>query len=826
MARLRCYCYRGLTARRPFIFAPAIALAAVLLYVLLVLQPHAPVRRDLNILLALVAAVWAAFGLTVIALGPRDAASRWCTAMMMLMAASEFGISIADVDRAISGVQTAIRFTGFLAYPWHIVSGFLMACALTGPVSIFSGRAAQAMVVGAASIYTLGSLPRLITLLDPTVAAGIADVSRGWQGMVGRGVVVSALVGTIVVLAIGYRRASTETHRRRMGWLLGGIFPAAVAYIVTAAISVAARSRPALAAVYDRAIIVTQLVSLTVPTAFAYALVRHELFGIRLVIRRSIQYALARNALLWMLAVPVLGLAWTVWANPDVTLRGLLSAGTPHFYLLLMIGASLLMRERLLASIDRRFFRDVRDRERILIELASDIGRSESAEEAVRLAERALEASLHPSTVQVWLREQGTPMPEAFFGSETILLNDRDTGDERMRTVADVPDEPGALTVPIIDHGGRMVGALMLGSKRSEEPYTSKDRSLLRAIARQIAMVVENATLRREVGQERKIRHEVLGRLDDAAVDIMRECPRCGSCFDRGRETCPHDGAELLPTLPIERTLEGKYRLERLIGRGGMGSVYEADDLGIGRRVAVKILRANAFGNEGSMRRFRREARMLGALSHRHIVTVHDYGSLPSGGAFLVMERVEGATWRSILHQRKTIPARELEVWLSQLCDALAAAHAVGIVHRDLKPENVIVQQALGGPVIKVLDFGLAKQLEGDETEALSFLGAVMGTPGYMAPEQLAARMADHRADVFAVAVMAWEALCGTKPFQGTTSAELAISMHLGSPTAPSAIPLPVASVLLRAIAHDPELRPASISEFRAKLSDAFRASF
>ena len=814
-----------MTIRRLLITAAAIALVAVLLYVLVVLQPHVPVRTGLSILLALIATVWAAFGLTVIALGPHGSASRWCAAMMVLVAASEFGISIADVDRAISSIQTAIRFAGFLAYPWHIVSGFLMACALTGPVSIISGRAAQAVVVGGASIYTLGSLPRLITLLDPTVAAGIADVSRGWQGIVGRGVVVAALVGTIAVLAIGYRGASSDTHRRRMGWLLGGIVPAAVAYIVTATISVAARRRPELTTVYDRAIIATQLVSLTVPTAFAYALLRHELFGVRLVIRRSIQYALARNALLWMLAVPVLGLLWTVWHNPDVTLRGLLSAGTPHFYLLLMIGASLLTRERLLASIDRRFFRDVRDRERILIELASDIGRSESAEEAVRLAERALEASLHPSTVQVWLREQGKPVPEGFFGAETVLLQDRDSGSERMFTPVDLPDEPSGLTVPIVDHDGRMVGALMLGSKRSEEPYTATDRSLLRAIARQIALVVENATLRREVGQERRIRHEVLGRLDDNAIDIMHECPRCGSCFDRGPAACPHDGTELLPTLPIQRTLEGKYRLERLIGRGGMGAVYEADDLGIGRRVAVKILRAHAFGNEASVRRFRREARMLGALSHRHIVTVHDYGTLPSGGAFLVMERLNGLTWRSILRQRKTIPPRELGTWLSQLCDALAAAHAVGIVHRDLKPENVIVQNSLPEPAIKVLDFGLAKQLEGDETEALSIMGAVMGTPGYMAPEQLAGRMADHRADIFAAAVMAWEALCGTKPFEGPTSAELAISMHMGPPPAPSVIPPTVATVLRGAIMADPLQRPASIAEFSATLSTALRTS-
>ncbi len=336
-------------------------------------------------------------------------------------------------------------------------------------------------------------------------------------------------------------------------------------------------------------------------------------------------------------------------------------------------------------------------------------------------------------------------------------------------------------------------------------------------------MVVENAKLRREVGHERKIRHEVLGRLDESAIDVLLECPRCGACFDRGTNVCPSDGAELLPTLPVARTIAGKYRLERLIGRGGMGAVYEAEDLGIGRRVAVKVLRAHAFGNETSMRRFRREARILGAISQRNIVTVHDYGTLASGGAFLVMERLHGTTWRAVLRERGAIPPGELAAWVEQLCDALIAAHANGVVHRDLKPENVIILRRDQGALVKVLDFGLAKQLGGDgETEGLSFAGAVMGTPGYMSPEQLAGRPIDHRADVFAVAVMVWEALSGRKPFEGSNAAELALAMHLGPPEVPEAIPQLVAQVLKRATAHDPTARPATVAELRRDLLSAF----
>ena len=776
-----------------------------------------------TIRLALIATAWAAFGLIVVALSPRAWASRWCAAFMLLTAASQFGISLADIDHPVGAAQTVVRFVGFAAYPWHMVCAFLMACALASPPTR-SIAIAKTVIVSAAALYTLASAPRLMSLLDPVAAATIADVSIGWQGLVGRVALFSALAGTILLLALGYRRADTPTQRRRTGWLLAGFVPAAGMYIISATLSVAARRQPALGAWYERALIVTLFTSLSVPVAFAYALARHELFGVRVVIRLSIQYALAKSALLWMMAVPVIGLAWTVWRNPDLTVRGLLSAGTPNVYLLIAIALSLATRARLLAAIDRRFFRDVRDRERILVELASDIGRIDSAHEAASLAEQALEASLHPASVRVWLRDEGQRVPDRFFDSDTVSLEDTDELLAADR-VSGLSLRVAALTVPIVDHGGELIGALLLGSKRSEEPYSATDRSLLRAIARQIAMVVENAKLRREVGQERRIRHEVLGRLDRNAVDVMRECPQCGTCFDRGVAECPHDGAELIPTLPIERTIAGRYRLERLIGRGAMGAVYDASDIGIGRRVAVKVLRPHVLGNETSKRRFHREAHILGGISHPAIVTVHDYGTLASGGAFLVMEHVAGATWRTILQQRGVIPPRELAVWLSQLCDALIAAHARGIVHRDLKPENVIIQHDDGKVLLKVLDFGLAKQLDDSETDDLSASGAVLGTLGYMAPEQLSGRTVDHRADVFAVGVMAWESLCGAKPFDGITAADLAIAMHQDSPEPPAQIPAAVRAVLKRAIAYDPGLRPATALEIQHELVGALLTS-
>jgi tRNA A-37 threonylcarbamoyl transferase component Bud32 len=772
-------------------------------------NPAEPAR---TIILACIAAAWAALGLAVIALRPKDRASRLCAAFMILMAASQFGISLADIDRPVGAVQTWIRLAGFAAYPWHIVFAFLMAGAVAGIALPFS----KTVIVAAAAIYTIASAPRVLHLLNPDAVATIADVTRGWQGVVGRFVIVSGLFATIASLTLALRRSDQQITRRRIGWMVAGIAPAGIAYATSAALSVAARTWPELEPVYDRALLATLFLSLTVPLAFAYAVARHELFGVRIVIRMSIQYALARSALLWMLAIPAIGLLWTIWRQPELTVRGLLSAGTPHFYLLIVIAFSLASRERLLAAIDRRFFRDARDRERILLELASEIGRTETIEDAVALAEHALDASLHPSTARVGLYDGGRPFPADLPTIDTPMLRRLEAGEEIQSDHAEI-----AIVVPILNRDRRLIGTMSLGSKRSEEPYSANDRQLLRAMALQIAMAVENAALRREVGDERRIRHEVLSRLDRNAVHVIRECPRCGTVFDHDAEICPEDHSALVPTLPVDRTIGGRYRLDRLIGRGAMGAVYEAADLSIKRLVAVKILQAECFGDNGALRRFEREARILGSLSQPNVVTVHDHGSLSAGGAYLVMERLYGSTWRAALRERGTIEPRTLRVWLNQLCDALVAAHGKGVVHRDLKPENIIILDG-DRTALKVLDFGIAKQTSGQgDTDGTSVSGMVIGTPGYMAPEQLAGKTVDSRADIFAVGVMAWEALCGSRPFQGTTAAELAIAMQT-PPVAPSgAFSFVLRDVLESSLSSDPRRRPASALELKQRLGAA-----
>jgi len=237
---------------------------------------------------------------------------------------------------------------------------------------------------------------------------------------------------------------------------------------------------------------------------------------------------------------------------------------------------------------------------------------------------------------------------------------------------------------------------------------------------------------------------------------------------------CATDGSKLTLSLPVERTVDGKYRLDRLIGKGGMGAVYEAADLRLSRRVAVKIMLGRPFGDRQALRRFEREAQVCAQLAHPNIVTVYDFGAVGADSAFLVMEFVEGRTLRLELSRRGCLPGPVAAAWFEQMCEGIAAAHARQVVHRDLKPENIVrAVTSTGSDIVKILDFGLAKIRAFDDAAGLTDPGVVMGTAGYMAPEQLRGSEVDHRVDVFAIGVMAAEVILGCRPFRGRTQNEL-----------------------------------------------------
>jgi len=367
---------------------------------------------------------------------------------------------------------------------------------------------------------------------------------------------------------------------------------------------------------------------------------------------------------------------------------------------------------------------------------------------------------------------------------------------------------------------------LLLGEKKSEKPYTPNDRQLLEAITSQMAVVYENVWLKEQAAKERKIKHEVLARFEEQHINLVKECPACGTCYDSASEVCAKDQHELTLSLPVERVIDQKYRLEQMIGRGGMGAVYEATDLRLNRKVAIKIMLGNMFGDRTALRRFEREAQASARLNHTNIITVYDYGSIRTEGAYLVMELIRGSTLRSELKSAGQLDSQTAAAWFTQMLEGVHAAHQAGVIHRDLKPENVLISShtAKRG-LVKILDFGLARVslFDPSNPESLTMPGTVIGTVAYMSPEQVLGEEVDERGDIFALGVMVVEALTGGRPFSGRTSTELFAAIlqapfHL---TCETAEVQQLDRVLQRCLAKDRRERFVSVAAMQQELIPA-----
>jgi serine/threonine protein kinase len=297
----------------------------------------------------------------------------------------------------------------------------------------------------------------------------------------------------------------------------------------------------------------------------------------------------------------------------------------------------------------------------------------------------------------------------------------------------------------------------------------------------------------------------------------------------------PHGATELpteaAPTSWIGRVLDDRYRIDRLLGEGGMGAVFVAEHLTLHKEVALKVVRKELAGNGEVATRFAREAMATAQFEHPHVASAIDYGTLPEGGAYFVMQLVRGRSLRALLARDKKLPWRRVCNLLAQVGDALSAAKSSGIVHRDLKPDNILVESREdGSELAKVLDFGIARVAprEGPGPEGaqasreLTRVGTVMGTPGYMAPEQAVGDRVDHRADLYALGVMLWECIAGRELWHGedlTTvvarqMTEAVPSLAAHDPTVPEQLDTLVQKLTSRM----PSDRPDSAGEVRDTL--------
>ncbi|WP_329489592.1 serine/threonine protein kinase [Kitasatospora sp. NBC_01246] len=264
--------------------------------------------------------------------------------------------------------------------------------------------------------------------------------------------------------------------------------------------------------------------------------------------------------------------------------------------------------------------------------------------------------------------------------------------------------------------------------------------------------------------------------------------------------------------------LDGRYRLDRTLGRGGFGVVWAAHDNNIGRSVAVKVLSEEKASDEEAVARFVREAKTAGSLSNPHIVTLHDYGRVQQGAwstHYLVMELVRGRPLSAVLKEGTPDPALALK-WARQVCKALDAAHRSGVVHRDIKPENIMIAES---GEAKVLDFGIARLLTQSGT-GLTSTGVVIGTPPYLAPECWAGGAIDGRADLYALGVVLFQLCTGQRPFNAGSPVTM-MYQHLNDPPPPVRTPYPaLAALIRRLLAKDPADRPADAAEVRRLLRE------
>jgi eukaryotic-like serine/threonine-protein kinase len=312
-------------------------------------------------------------------------------------------------------------------------------------------------------------------------------------------------------------------------------------------------------------------------------------------------------------------------------------------------------------------------------------------------------------------------------------------------------------------------------------------------------------------------------------------CPACGARYEAGTRFCANDGSAL-PELAADSLagliIADRYRLGRKLGQGGVGEVYLAEHLRIGRPCAIKLLKADLRKEPEAVGRFVREATNASRINHPHVAQIYDFGEAEGGLVYLTMEYVRGEPLSQLLIRDGTLGARRVATIIKQVASGLDAAHALGIVHRDLKPENVILRASTvddGLDDVKIVDFGLAKVF-GDRTQQVTDTGCFVGTPHYMAPEQLVPSTVDWRCDVYALGLLAFVLLTGRLPVDGDSALEV-MRLRLSEPAltletvVPSvAWPVELEEVFAHVLARKPGDRYQSAGAFANDLETVIAA--
>jgi tRNA A-37 threonylcarbamoyl transferase component Bud32 len=521
--------------------------------------------------------------------------------------------------------------------------------------------------------------------------------------------------------------------------------------------------------------IVLALLLLAMPLSFAYGILRHRLFDVRVIIRQGMRYAVARGVLLSLVPILAALFGLDVLLHGDRPIAAVLQARAWIYVALAgMTVAAYHQRGAWLDSLDRRFFRERYDADRVLRIMANDVRQSGNFDEVAERVVRQIDAALHPEYAALLVCEAGDAEYRIGAAAGPAQIAPAIRADSKLAELMRVLGKPFEvphggdgwlerqlprrdivtlrqarieMLVPIVTERTARQVVLVLGGKRSEEPYSGDDQEMLGDIASNLASLVERPPT-------------------ESPEEAFEECPTCGACSAAGTVDCARDGTALV-RVQAPLLIQARYLLNRRLGRGGMGTVYEAHDDALDRRVAVKLLREDLARHAEAAERFRQEARAAAAFSHPHVVTVHDFGLTARGRAYLVMELLQGVTLREELRRRGQFVPDDTRQIMRGVCAAVEAAHERRIVHRDLKPENLLLVGSSMPFHPKILDFGIAKFLDGAaETGSLHTSDGVLpGTLAYMSPERLRGELPAPAWDIWSLGVIAWEMLTGRHPF-------------------------------------------------------------
>jgi tRNA A-37 threonylcarbamoyl transferase component Bud32 len=721
-------------------------------------------------------------GLFVVFSRPKDLVSRLGGGVLVSMAtvyeAFQWGMAA-----SIRALPVLVAIAVMLVY----VSAAIRTPLLAGffclfPKKLFTNRWAWAAFVAGpllSASYSLYLLAR--TVYDPEHLSGL---TRSWVlAMLGLQSLVY-LVLALVVVVLNYRRLESVTDRRRFravsfGALLGMVF-----YLPRVMETALVEFNPAWSAFLESPTtnLVCSVGMLVFPLSFAYAILKHKLFDVRVMIRRGLQYALARN---FLRAIPVVAAGVLVL---DIVFHGrqplfgvLKSRGAVYVAIAALAALAYAQRQTWLSGLDRRFFRDKYDAHQLFREIVEEVRHAGSVEQVAPSGATRVADALHAEFCALLQRRPGEPLYRVVAAPPVGALTADLPATNKLiplvrmldRSVPITLAESGwlgqqlpqvdkdflhnariELLVPVALEEGQTEVLLVMGAKRSEEPYSSEDTVLLENVASALGLLL----------------------MRGAAMTPGRsfeECAACGTCYDTGTTRCEKDRT-LLTLVASARMLGERYRLEKRLGQGGMGKVYRATDLSLNRAVAVKMIRDEFFANQRAVEKFRQESQVTGSFTHPNVVTVHDFGVDTNQRVFLVMELLEGITLREEMRGKKRLTAERTLELFGEMCAGIAAAHARGLVHRDLKPENIFLSRTNTREMVKITDFGIAKVMpEFTNETSNTATGVLVGTMRYMSPEQLRGGAMTARWDIWALSVMAYEALCGSAPFEGADFATL-----------------------------------------------------